>query len=91
MIEKLRKLQMNHSKQRRHNQSSGSSVTAEKKEPARKSLFGNLNLNQDLKQALNSWDSLGEEVQHKLSPAEEQLQEVKKLLNELKTKLHEFE
>lgn len=82
---------MNDNKARRHKQSQGSSARAEKKEPARKSLLGNLNLNQDLKHALNTWDSLAEEVHHKLSPAEEQIQEVKKLLSELKTKLNEFE
>lgn len=78
-------------------QSQDSSAAAEKKESQRKSLFGNLNLNQDLKKALNSWDDLSEQVvnseqiQNKVSPNEERLHEVKKLLGELKNKLSEFE
>lgn len=52
-------------------------------------LFGRLN--QDLKDALNSWETLSEEMSHKLSPEEEQLQEVKRLLSDLKSKLSEFE
>ncbi|MGZ3770350.1 MAG: hypothetical protein ACXVCP_03195 [Bdellovibrio sp.] len=66
--------------------------STEKKESSRKSLFGrNLNLNQDLKNALNSWDSVTESVQNKVSPVQEQMTEVKKLLVELKSKLSEFE
>ncbi len=72
----------------RHNQSKDSSASTEKKESSRKSLFGNLN--QDLKQALDTWDTLTEEMSHKVSPEEEQLQEVKRLLGELKAKLNEF-
>lgn len=52
-------------------------------------LFGRLN--QDLKQALNTWETLTEEMSQKLSPEEEQLREVKRLLSELKSKLNEFE
>ena len=52
-------------------------------------LFGRLN--QDLQDALNTWDNLTEEMASKLSPEEEQLQEVKRLLSELKSKLNEFE
>lgn len=52
-------------------------------------LFGRLN--QDLKDALNSWETLSEEMGTKLSPEEEQLQEVKRLLSDLKSKLSEFE
>lgn len=52
-------------------------------------LFGRLN--QDLQDALNTWDILSEEMSAKLSPEEEQLQEVKRLLSELKSKLKEFE
>lgn len=60
-----------------------------KKETARKPLFGG-NLNQDLSQALNSWEVLTEQMANKVSPEEEQLQEVKRLLGELKSKLKEF-
>ncbi|KHD87650.1 MAG: hypothetical protein OM95_13215 [Bdellovibrio sp. ArHS] len=55
---------------------------------ARKSLFGNLN--KDLTQALNTWDNLTEQMSNRVSPEEEQLQEVKRLLGELKSKLNEF-
>lgn len=55
----------------------------------RKSLFGNLNT--DLKQALNSWETLTEEMTNKISPDEEQLLEVKRLLSELKSKLNQFD
>ncbi len=48
-------------------------------------------LNQDLKDALNSWETLSEEMTQKVSPEEEQLREVKRLLSELKSKLNEFE
>ncbi|MEK2644862.1 hypothetical protein [Bdellovibrio sp. BCCA] len=64
------------------------SASTEKKESARKSVFGSLN--QDLKQALDTWDVLTEQMSNKISPEEEQLQEVKKLLGELKSKLQEF-
>lgn len=72
-------------------QSQDPSAPTEKKESSRKSLFENLNLNQDLKQALNSWDSLAEKPSTKRTHNEEQLQEMKKLLSELKSKLSEFE
>lgn len=65
-----------------------SSANTEKKESSRKSVFGSLN--QDLKQALDTWDTLTEQMTNKLSPEEEQLQEVKRLLGELKSKLKEF-
>ena len=52
-------------------------------------LFGRLN--SDLKEALDTWDTLTEQMATKLSPEEEQLQEVKRLLSELKSKLNEFE
>lgn len=75
-------------------QTKDSSASTEKKEPSRKPLFENLNLNQDLKHALNSWDTISEtgntKVTNKRSPGEEQLQEMKKLLGELKSKLNEF-
>ncbi|MEN0057415.1 MAG: hypothetical protein AAGB31_01165 [Bdellovibrio sp.] len=60
----------------------------EKKELSRKPLFQHLN--EDLRQALDTWDTLSEEMSNKLSPEEEQLMEVKKLLGELKSKLKEF-
>lgn len=58
------------------------------KESSRKSLFGNLN--SDLQQALSTWDVLTEQMAQKISPEEEQLQEVKRLLGELKAKLSQF-
>ena len=47
-------------------------------------------LNKDLQKALNNWDVLSEEMNQKLSPEEEQLKDVKRLLGELKAKLQEF-
>ena len=62
----------------------------ETKEPsAKKKLFGHLN--SDLQNALNTWETLTEEMAHKISPEEEQLLEVKRLLGELKNKLKEWE
>ena len=57
--------------------------------PSRKPLFSGLNA--DLKQALDTWDTLTEEMSHKMSPEEEQLREVKRLLGELKSKLKQFD
>lgn len=74
--------------ERQQNPIPDSSVPTEKKESTRKSVFGSLN--QDLKQALDTWDVLTEQMSHKLSPEEEQLHEVKRLLGELKSKLQEF-
>lgn len=48
-------------------------------------------LHQELKHALSSWEVLTEQMSSKISPEEEQLLEVKRLLGELKTKLKEFE
>lgn len=59
-----------------------------KKETSKKPLFGNLN--QDLSHALNTWETLTEQMTNKISPEEEQLLEVKRLLGELKSKLSEF-
>ncbi|QLY26647.1 hypothetical protein [Bdellovibrio sp. KM01] len=59
------------------------------KETGKKSLFGNLNA--DLKQALDTWDVITETMTNKVSPEQEQLQEVKKLLGDLKAKLAQFE
>lgn len=62
----------------------------ETKEPsAKKKLFRNLN--SDLRSALNTWENLTEEMAQKISPEEEQLHEVKRLLGELKNKLKDFE
>ena len=47
-------------------------------------------LNNDLQDALNNWEILTEETTTKLSPEEEQLNDVKRLLGELKSKLQEF-
>ena len=63
------------------------------KENFRKSLF--INLNTDLKSAMNTWDVINEQsVQkvstQKVSTQQEPLNEVKKLLSELKSKLAEF-
>ncbi len=55
---------------------------------SRKGLFGNLN--SDLKQALDTWEDLTETMAHKVSPEQEQLHEVKKLLVELKDKIKQF-
>ncbi len=49
-----------------------------------------LDLNKDLKQALDTWDDLAEKTANKASPEQQQLKEVKKLLGELKDKLKEF-
>lgn len=59
------------------------------KETGKKGLFGNLNA--DLKQALDTWDVLTETITTKVSPEQQQLQEVKKLLGDLKAKLAQFE
>lgn len=56
--------------------------------PSRKTLFSHLN--NDLKQALDTWETLTEVAGTKLSPDELQLLEVKRLLGELKSKLSEF-
>ncbi|MGZ3772683.1 MAG: hypothetical protein ACXVCY_07455 [Pseudobdellovibrionaceae bacterium] len=74
------------------NQSQDSSARTDKKESSRKSLK-KLNLNQDLKEALNSFDAASEKAKPKASnrtPSDEKLQEMKKLLSELQTKLSEF-
>ncbi len=47
-------------------------------------------LNKDLQKALNNWEILTEEMTQKISPEEEQLKDVKRLLGELKAKLAEF-
>lgn len=76
--------------ERQQPQTPDSPAPAEKKEStSRKSLFGNLN--SDLKQALNTWDTLSEEMTNKIAPDEEQLLEVKRLLGELKSKINQFD
>ncbi|WP_347358409.1 hypothetical protein [Bdellovibrio sp.] len=75
--------------EQQQNQPQEPAPSSEKKETvSKKSLFGNLN--SDLKQALNTWETLTEEMTNKVSPDEEQLHEVKRLLGELKSKLNEF-
>ena len=54
----------------------------------KRSIFGHLN--SDIQQALNTWEVLTEQMATKISPEEEQLLEVKRLLGELKSKLQEF-
>jgi chromosome segregation ATPase len=44
----------------------------------------------DLKEALNTWSDLTEELADKMSPEEAQLQEIKSLLGTLRDKLKEF-
>lgn len=55
---------------------------------SKRSIFGHLN--SDLQNALNTWEDLTEQMAEKVSPEEEQLQEVKRLLVELKSKLQQF-
>lgn len=78
--------------QNRNQTPDSSNSNGEKKETSRKTAIGGLNpdLKQALSQALDSWETLTEQVSKKRSPDEEQLQEVKKLLGELKSKLNEF-
>lgn len=47
-------------------------------------------INSDLKNALNTWAELTEELANKMSPEEKQLQEIKGLLGTIKDKLKEF-
>lgn len=47
-------------------------------------------LHNNLTQALGRWEHLSQEADRKVSPEEAQLQEVKRLLDELKNKLREF-
>ncbi len=47
-------------------------------------------VNQELKQALESWEALNDQLGEKKSPEAEQLLEVKKLLGELRQKLKQF-
>lgn len=54
----------------------------------KKLLFNHINT--DLKSALDTWEVLTEQVTTKVSREEEQLHEVKKLLQDLKKKLSEF-
>lgn len=56
---------------------------------SRRPLFGSLN--RDLKQALDTWEELTEQMNQRMSPEEEQMREVKRLLGELKSKLSQFE
>jgi len=47
-------------------------------------------INSDLKSSLDTWSVLNEQSANKLSPDEEQLQEIKTILGTLKDKLKEF-
>ncbi|RYE31299.1 MAG: hypothetical protein EOP48_31540 [Sphingobacteriales bacterium] len=47
-------------------------------------------INKDLKDALETWTVLTEDLTNKLSPEEKQLQEIKTLLSTLKDKLRDF-
>lgn len=47
-------------------------------------------INNDLKNALDTWTELTEQLEEELSPEEKQLQEIKALLGTLKDKLQEF-
>lgn len=49
-----------------------------------------LKIQSDLKQALNTWDELSIQLADKKSPEEEKLEEFKRLLNDVKTKLNEL-
>lgn len=64
----------------------------EKKDPVRKA--GPAPINTELKNALslalNSWENLSRDVESQKSPDVKQLEEVKKLLGEIKNKLNEF-
>lgn len=60
----------------------------EGKESPKRSLFNHLN--SDLQEALNSWEVITQQMANKISPEEEQLLEVKRLLGDLKAKLKEF-
>lgn len=67
----------------------------ERKETSRKSALGGLNpeLKDALSQALGSWENVSEQTQQtpkKKSAQDERLEDVKKLLTELKNKLNEF-
>jgi len=75
------------------NQSPDSPATGEKKESSRKSAMGGLrpDLKSALSQALDSWETVTEQVINKQSPDQKQLEDVKRLLSELKSKINQFE
>lgn len=74
--------------------SNSSGGTNEKKETSRKSALGGLNpnLKDALSQALDSWEHVSEPTvtPPKKSAKDEHLEDVKRLLGELKNKLNEF-
>lgn len=74
------------------NQPQETSPNGEKREATRKSGGGSINpeLARALSNALGSWENLSEEVKNKKAPDQEQLEEVKKILVELKSKIKEF-
>jgi hypothetical protein len=75
-----------------NNENLGTSPVGEKREASRKN--GSISINPDLAQALtnalDSWENLSAEVKNKKAPDQEQLDEVKKILLELKSKIKEF-
>lgn len=50
-----------------------------------------LHINDDLKEALSIWEDLSIANENKLSPEQEQLEKMKRLLTELKNKIDQFE
>jgi len=48
-------------------------------------------INNELSQALNVWDDLTKDLANKLSPEQEQVEKMKRLLGELKEKIEQFE
>lgn len=50
-----------------------------------------MQINQDLQTALHTWEDLTQKYANRASPEEQQLQEMKRLLNELKSKMQDFE
>lgn len=79
--------------ERQQNANPDSPTTSEKREPARKSAKGRLNpdLKNALSQALGSWNTVTKEVKNKRPPDQEHLEDVKKLLVELKSKINQFD
>ena len=74
------------------NESQDSSPAGDRREPIRKIGGSSLNpeLAKQLSNALGSWENVTEEVRNKKAPDQEQLEEVKKILGELKSKIKEF-
>lgn len=75
------------------NQTPEPPTKGKKKESSRKTAKRGLrpDLKNALSQALDSWDTVTEQVVNKKSPDEERLEDVKRLLSELKSKINQFE